>query len=596
MIRLAWRGLWKRKIRTALALIGVAVCVVALTTADGQIRAMYVTRMREITHYTGRLLLQSPGTGYLPFKSVLRADSVAALFNRPDVVAGESTPLLFLVLEPPDNPMDDAYISGVGLWPGREGVWLGGAKAAAGRATLVGEGDDAVILGRQAAQFYGVSAVGETVTFGRRRWRVAGLLKETGVFNVDSLVVMPLASAQAAYALEGWVSGVLLTAQGGRADDLARSVAAAYPALEVNTQADIRRVMLWELDLPSRMLGTFSWAAFVIAGLIVANVISIAVRERAQEVEAIRAIGEGRSSILTYTVVEALLLTVSGGALGILAAVSAAYLFGWMYILSWGEMAHVTGLVLAAGLLAGVYPALRAARAYPQALRYDELRRQMEEVAAEKRAMGQAYRHLVRGREEERESLARELHDQTIQSLVGLKFHLAEAGPGIPAKLQAEIDEMIDALRKLCAGLRPPALDRLGLVAALRSYVDDFGARTGLPVELDVAGEERRLPPEVELSLFRVVQEALANAWKHAQAPKVEVGLSYGDAAVKLTICDRGRGFEVPARLGTLTDDGHFGLVGMRERLELVGGALRLTSEPRRGTTISAGVPLRSPG
>ncbi len=349
------------------------------------------------------------------------------------------------------------------------------------------------------------------------------------------------------------------------------------------------------MELPTRFLGTISWAAFVIAGLIVANITSIAVRERAQDVESIRAIGAGRPAILSYTVVEALLLTLSGGVLGALAAVPTAYLFDWTYIFSWGEMARVVGLVLAAGLLAGVYPAYRAARAYPQALRYDELRRQMEEVAAEKRAMDQAYRHLVRGREEERESLARELHDQTIQSLVGLKFHLAETAPDTQTELQAEIDGMIEALRELCAGLRPPALDRLGLVAALRSYVDDFGARTGLPVELRVDGEERRLPPEAELSLFRVAQEALANAWKHAQAPKVEVGLSFGEEAVKLTVCDRGRGFEVPERLGTLAEDGHFGLVGMRERLELVGGALRLTSEPRQGTTIAAGVPLPPP-
>ena len=121
--------------------------------------------------------------------------------------------------------------------------------------------------------------------------------------------------------------------------------------------------------------------------------------------------------------------TLSGGVLGVLAAVPAAYLLDWTYILSWGGMARVIGLVLAAGLLASVYPALRAARTYPQALRYDELHRQMEEVAAEKRAMDQAYRHLVRGREEERERLARELHDQAIQSLVGLKFRLAETAP-----------------------------------------------------------------------------------------------------------------------------------------------------------------------
>ena len=593
MIRYAWKGLWERKARTALTLVGVAVCVLALTTVDGMLGHMHAERIQDVARFAGRVMLQPLGAGYPPFKSVLREEAVATALDRPEVVAGQSTPLLLLVLEPADNPMDIAGVISLGLWPGHEQAWLGTTQAASGQATLAGEGDDAVILGHQAARFYGVSAAGETVTLAGQRWRVVGLLKETGVTNVDNLVVMPLTSAQAAFGLEGWISAVLLTASGGQADDLARSLANAYPALEVNTQEDIHRVLLNELELPGKFLGTVSWAAFVIAVLIVANVMSIAVRERTQEVELIRAIGGERSAILGYTLAEVLMLSLSGGALGALAAVPTAYLFGWTWILTRGEMLRMVGLMLAAGLLASVYPAYRATRAYPQALRYDELRRQMEEVAAEKRAMDQAYRQLVRGREEERERLARELHDQAIQSLVGLKFHLAEKAPDAQAELQAEIDGVIDALRELCADLRPPALDRLGLVTALRSYVDDFSARTGLPVELHVDGNEQRLSPEAELSLFRVAQEALINAWKHAQTPKVEVGLCFDEEAVRLTVSDRGRGFVVPERLGALAEAGHFGLVGIHERMELVGGTLGLASGPGQGTTLTAWVPLR---
>ncbi|MFQ5433242.1 MAG: ATP-binding protein [Anaerolineae bacterium] len=571
-------------------------CVLALTTADGMLGSMMAEHMQDVTRFTGRVLLQSPGAGYPPFNSVLSEEFVTTTLDRPDVAADESTPLLFLVLEPPHNPMDDAGIMGLGLLPGRERVWLNLAQISSGRVTLAGEDDDVVILGSRAARFYDVPAIGETITIARRRWRVSGLLEETGNDMLDNLVVMPLASAQAAFGLEGWLSAVLLTAKEGRGDDLARSLAVEHPTLGVKAQEDIHRLLLQKMELPTRFLGMISWAAFVIAGLIVANITSIAVRERTQAVESIRAIGEGRPAILSYTVVEALLLSLSGGVLGALAAVPTAYLLDWTYILSWGEMARVLGLVLAAGLLAGVYPAYRAAHAYPQALRYDELRRQMEEVAAEKRAMDQAYRHLVRGREAERESLARELHDQAIQSLVGLKFRLVETAPEAQAELQPEIDRMIEALRELCAGLRPPALEWLGLVAALRSHVDDFGARTGLPVELHLDGDERRLTPEAELSLFRVAQEALANAWKHAQTPKVEVSLLFGETAVEITICDRGRGFEAPERLRALAEAGHFGLVGMRERMELVGGRLRLTSEPGRGTTITAQAPLSTPG
>ena len=147
-------------------------------------------------------------------------------------------------------------------------------------------------------------------------------------------------------------------------------------------------------------------------------------------------------------------------------------------------------------------------------------------------------------------------------------------------------------MRDLCTDLRPPALGRVGLAATLRSYVDDFSARTGLPIELHVDGGERRLPPEIELALFRVAQEALTNAWKHAQAPRVKMDLSFGKEMIRLTVGDRGRGFVVPERVGVLVEAGHFGLMGMHERLELVGGTLRVTSEPGQGTIVAAQVPL----
>jgi signal transduction histidine kinase len=524
---------------------------------------------------------------------VLLEESVAAALHHPDVVPDLSTPLLLLILAPPDNPMDVAGVIGLGMWPGREVAWLGTPQVASGRATLMAEGEDAVILGSQAARYYEILAPGESVVLAGRDWRVSGLLKETGVSNVDNLVVMPLASAQAAFGLPGLVSAVLLSAKEGAATSLAGSLAAEYPALEANTQDDIRGMLLRELELPSQYLGTVWWTAFFVAVLIVANIMNVSVMERTQQVELIRRLGRGHSAAwsVRYTLTETLMLSLGGGVLGALAAVPTAYLFRWTWILTWGEMARVAGLVLAAGLLAGLYPAYRAGRSYPEALHYDELRRQMEQVAAERRAIGEAYRQLVRGREEERDRLARELHDQAIQSLVALKFRLAENSPAAPAEIQTEIDGMIETLREICSDLRPPALDRLGLAAALRSYVSDFSERAGLPAELRVGGDERRLPAEVELSLFRVGQEALANVWKHAQSPKVEVGLWFDTDAVRLTVSDRGRGFGVTERLGELVEAGHIGLVSMHERMELVGGTLRLVSGPGQGTTVDAWVP-----
>lgn len=258
MTRYVWRGLWERKARTVPMLIGVAVCVLALTTVDGMLGHMHAERAQDVARLAGRVMLQPPGAGYPPFKSVLREESVAAALDRPDIVTEQSTPLLFLALEPADNPMDVAGVIGLGLWPGHEQAWLGTTPVVSGQATLAGETStlpspyqrEEVILGSQAARFYGVSAAGQTITLAGRSWHVAGVLQATKTIGttkldtIDNLVVMPLASAQAAFGLEGWISAVLLTARDGRGDDLARSLAEAYPALQVNTQEDIYRVLL----------------------------------------------------------------------------------------------------------------------------------------------------------------------------------------------------------------------------------------------------------------------------------------------------------------------------------------------------------------
>ncbi len=177
MIRYAWKRLWERKVRTALTLIGVAVGVLALTTGDGMLGHMHAERAQDVARFASRLLIQPYGAGYPPFKSVLREESVKTALDRMDIIADLSTPLLLLVLEPADNPMDIAGVIGLGLWPGRERAWLGAARVASGRATLAGEGDDAVILGSRAARFYDVSAIGETISFAGRCRRAASTFR-----------------------------------------------------------------------------------------------------------------------------------------------------------------------------------------------------------------------------------------------------------------------------------------------------------------------------------------------------------------------------------------------------------------------------------
>lgn len=199
---------------------------------------------------------------------------------------------------------------------------------------------------------------------------------------------------------------------------------------------------------------------------------------------------------------------------------------------------------------------------------------------------------LIRAQEEERRRIGQEIHDQPLQTLIELYRRLrgAEAWPsGVAAEDTARaadtLDGVIAELRELARGLRPPALDDLGVVAALRRSVSDFGERNALEARFDVVGTPRRLPPEHEIALFRIAQEALRNVERHAAARNVRVCLEFANSHVRLTAEDDGIGFDVEP---TRRQGRGLGLVGMQERAQLLGGRLEVHSRPDRGTTVVA--------
>jgi signal transduction histidine kinase len=206
---------------------------------------------------------------------------------------------------------------------------------------------------------------------------------------------------------------------------------------------------------------------------------------------------------------------------------------------------------------------------------------------------------LVRAaQEEERKRIARELHDGLGPSLASVNIRL-KACQRLLRKGVSEVDEELEGIsqlvkdnirdiRRLIYELRPAALDQLGLVPALREYVSRYQQENRIAVELTVFGDEERLLPAVELALFRVVQEALNNVAKHAQARRVEIKLERGEGEVAVSIADDGRGF-VPQE--ALRGTG-LGLLSMRERVEYLGGRFELESAPGEGTTVRAIVPL----
>ena len=199
---------------------------------------------------------------------------------------------------------------------------------------------------------------------------------------------------------------------------------------------------------------------------------------------------------------------------------------------------------------------------------------------------------LTQGQEEERHRLARELHDDTIQSLIALNQRLQLARTAADPALAEQLAGMeklatdtIADLRALTRDLRPSYLDDLGLVPALGALARQATAELGIPVEFMSSGEPYRLPPPVELAAYRIAQEALRNAGRHARANRAAVALAFAAGRTTLTVSDDGVGFDAE-RVGELALGGHFGLLGARERAEAAGATLAVESAPGRGTRV----------
>lgn len=205
---------------------------------------------------------------------------------------------------------------------------------------------------------------------------------------------------------------------------------------------------------------------------------------------------------------------------------------------------------------------------------------------------------VISAQEEERKRIARELHDSTSQSLTSLLVSLktledTSRTPEVKRRaeeLRAVAGRTLDDVHSLALQLRPSVLDDLGLPEALRRQVADCQKRYNLDVDLAVTGlDNRRLPAEIETALYRIIQEALTNVARHANAQTASVFIERRDHQVLAVIEDDGRGFD-PDTLDR--QDGHLGLYGIRERTELLSGQLEIESEPGQGTSLYVKIPL----
>jgi signal transduction histidine kinase len=271
-----------------------------------------------------------------------------------------------------------------------------------------------------------------------------------------------------------------------------------------------------------------------------------------------------------------------------------------MMFQNWFRMAAITSL-LAALLALMIDSVIRHVEANSNATN-----EALEKLSVAYQRLGQLNRRLEAAKEDERRFIAHELHDELGQTLTALKLRLqlgarTGAAPTNGAgEAIALVDDLIARVRKMSVDLRPPLLDEVGLVPALRAYLEAQASLSGIAMELEEGTEktplrlDRRLPAELEIVCFRVAQESITNALRHASARHVTVLIVRRRAAITISVRDDGRGFDVGGTLESAAAEGHLGVIGMRERVRAHGGTFQMTSSPGMGTTVTVDIPFET--
>ncbi len=228
-----------------------------------------------------------------------------------------------------------------------------------------------------------------------------------------------------------------------------------------------------------------------------------------------------------------------------------------------------------------------------------------QQLFVQSQFMQKKLRHLTRqilsAQENERREISRELHDEVVQTLVGINVELAALGraasigiSALKAKIastQRLVEKSVSAVHQFARELRPALLDDLGLIPAIHAYMKIIAARKKLKIRLTAFAGVEAMDSTKRTVLYRVAQEALTNVARHAQASLVQMTISKTNGAIRMEVHDNGKSFHVPQMLSAKTNK-RLGLLGMRERVEMVGGVLFIESTPGHGTTVRAEIPF----
>lgn len=231
----------------------------------------------------------------------------------------------------------------------------------------------------------------------------------------------------------------------------------------------------------------------------------------------------------------------------------------------------------------------------------DHLTEQITILDSTNLALENAQRRLLNELEKERKHLAREIHDIIIQDLLSTNYQLEEleAHSQTPRlinenliNIRSNLRSLIDELRNICGNLRPPTIDNLGINAAIQSYAQEWSNRTSIQISLNLDYSIDRMQETIELSIYRIVQESLSNILKHANAENVVISLQHcSPRTLMITIEDDGKGIAEDLDLPQMAKEGHYGLLGISERVALLGGQLRFQNKPEGGLIILAEIP-----
>jgi len=375
MFDIAIKEIMARKVRSILCITGVMICVFLLSTIQGLSNRLEVTIAGDIARMGDTMYFQQKGVPYPPFGSSFKEQAGAEVLNADGVNEGASTPVLFVVIEPAENPRDAARVIGVGLTPGGETAFLADTAAVSGSTTLEGEAENAVILGAAAAEFYAAD-IGDSLLIREKEFLVTGILEQTGTANTDNAFIIPLDTAQSVFGRGGMISAVIVVSEdGAQRTAVEASLEEEFANWEVQTQTEIEEELEAGLQTPRSILGMINAVVFFVTIIIIMNVMMMSVKEKTREIGTMRAIGTRRLSVLALIFYESLILSALGGVLGLLAAVPASFLLEIPLsatLLSPLVFGRVLVLIFLTGVFSGLLPGYAVTRISPlEALRYE---------------------------------------------------------------------------------------------------------------------------------------------------------------------------------------------------------------------------------